>query len=361
MTPLTLGVEEEFLLVDPCTGETTPRAAEVLSTAENTRADVFSGAWQSELLRTQVEVSSGVCEGLTDLREEITESRKTLAAAAHQHGLALLAAGRPPFGGQHPPITDNRRYHRTAEALGELARDYESCGCHVHVGPVDPDTAVEVVNRVRPWLPVLLNISGNSPYHRGEDTGYQSWRYIEQSRFPDFGFPPYFLTAEAYNRRVRQLVDCGVLVDEGMCFWLMRPSPHAPTVEFRVADTAPTVDEALLQAALSRALVAQALRTIERGVPNAEIDDHMARVALWTAARDGLGGTTVDPVDQRMLPSAQRVRELVDHVSPALLDTGDDEFVTKALNWLHSAGTGAQRQRSTARRGAAAGLSPLVE
>jgi carboxylate-amine ligase len=203
----------------------------------------------------------------------------------------------------------------------------------------DRETAVHVVNHLRPWLPTLLALGGNSPFDRGRDTGYASWRMMDQAAFPGSGVPPFFRTAAEHDVRVARLVDCGVLVDEAMTFWLARPSPRYPTVEVRVADTAATVDDAVLQAGLTRALV----DTAREAGTAPEPDDQVLAAAVWSAARYGLSGPGVDPMTARRVPAVELVEALLEHVSDALGD--DRDRIRSLVRGVSVNGTGAQRQR----------------
>lgn len=156
-------------------------------------------------------------------------------------------------------MTGKQRYQLMAAEYGALAEDQGVCGCHVHVGVPDADHAVQVSNHIRPWLPALLALGANSPFFDGRDTGHASWRTTVWSRWPVCGVPPRFHSAAHYDDLVGRLVDAGVIADAGMVYYYVRPSQHVPTVEVRVADVATTVEEALLQAALTRALVGTAL------------------------------------------------------------------------------------------------------
>jgi carboxylate-amine ligase len=168
---------------------------------------------------------------------------------------------------------------------------------------------------VRPWLPTLLALSANSPDH-----GYASWRMVEQSRFPGSGVPPVFAGAADYDAHVARMVTCGTLVDRAQSFWLARLSPKLPTVEFRVADAAATVEDAVLQAALSRALV----QTAFLGDEPRPVRDDVCAAAVWAASRYGLDGAGVHPWRECRVPATALLEELLEHVTPAL--RARDEF-----------------------------------
>ncbi|MBB0232207.1 carboxylate-amine ligase, partial [Streptomyces calidiresistens] len=356
--PLTVGVEEEFLLVDPGSARTAPVSERVLARV-GTDPSPDGGGYRFELHATQVEASTGVCTALTGERGvagQLADLRARLAAAAREEDVLPVASGTPVLGCGTPHFTPGDRYGRIAAHYAGTMEHYEMCGCHVHVGVPDPETAVAVVNRLRPWLPVLLALSVNSPLHRGRDRGFASWRIAEEMRFPGAGVPPWFDSATHHRAVLDRMVETGALADHGMTFWLARPSPRHPTVEVRVADTAPTVGEAVLQAGLVRALVRTALIDAERGAAPPRPDDQETAAALWNAARHGLDGPLVHPRTGRLVPAREAVAALLEAVTPALEESGDLPLVRRLLDGLRANGTGADRQRAAWREGGPAAV-----
>ncbi|MEU3768450.1 glutamate--cysteine ligase [Amycolatopsis keratiniphila] len=356
-----IGIEEEFLLVDPRTGVSCPRADAVLERHRICCPLPDGAAVHRELRPTQIEAATGVCETADELYEQLTAGRRTLAEAAAGEDCAIIAAGTPPRPSPERDLDAPDRFGKVDELYAGVVKAYEACGCHVHIGVPDRETAVAVVNHLGEWLPTLLALSGNSPFDGGRDTGYESWRMVEQSRFPGSGVAPYFADAAAYEEQVGKLVDCGVLVDENQTFWLARPSARWPTVEVRAADTASTVDEAVLQGLLTRALVRTALAELDHGVEATPLDPQIAAAAVWSAARHGLSGPAVDPVAGKPVPVGDRVAALLAHTRQALEDTGDADLVRTLLGRLEREGTGAERQRRAAADGEIAVLRMLTE
>lgn len=357
----TVGVEEEFLLVDPATGRPVPHGDAVLGKAADLPSSAPDAELHQELARTQVEAASGVCVELADLRFQLEHARRQLGAAAHSVGARLVSSGTPVLACDSTPTPANERYARMTDRFRAVVFDYQACGCHVHVGVPERELAVAVINHVRPWLPTLLALSVNSPFVNGRDTGYASWRMVQQAPLPGAGVPPAFASLADYEHQLERLVELGILVDAQMCFWLARPSRHVPTVEFRVADAALTVEEAVLQAALGRALVRTAVTELEEGREAPAVHPQLAAAAVWSAARYGMHGPAVHPVREEQLPAEAMVEELLRWVTPALEETGDLKAVRAALTALRRHGTGADRQRQAAAGGPAAVVRMLAE
>jgi carboxylate-amine ligase len=218
-------------------------------------------------------------------------------------------------------------------------------GMHVHVGVPDPEIAVQVLNHLRPWLPILHASTANSPFYRGRDTGYASWRSMLWEHWPPVSPSPWLASHAHYERLIDQLISTGIMLDEAMLYWYARLSARYPTVEIRVGDVVPAVDDVLVVAALARGLVATALADIATGRPAVEIDHHVLVAAHWRAARDGLEGRAVDP-DGETRPAWDVLDGLVARVRPHLERHGDLETLDPLLTRLREWGTGAARQRA---------------
>ncbi|MBB5959310.1 carboxylate-amine ligase [Saccharothrix tamanrassetensis] len=335
--PWTVGVEQEFLLVDPESRRPVPKAEAVAQYAGE-QFDV-----QRELTPFQIEVATPVCHTTAELAEQVLLGRKHLAEAAQAVGCRLLASAVPPVGTAGPPPgTDDPRYRLMEYSHRRLLGGQGVCGMHVHVGVPDRATAVRVSNALRPWLPTLLALSANSPVEQAADTGYASWRSIVWSRWPVGGPPPHVDSAEHYDRLVRTLVHTEVVLDEKMVYWDVRPSSHVPTVEVRVADIPLTTQDAVVIAELIRAFARTAGSSAE---PPDRVDDVLLRAAYWRAARDGVDGLAVDPRTGHLLPARDLAAELVALSADALSDAGSLSVVEHHLEWLRSNGSGAARQR----------------
>ena len=336
-------MEEEFLLVDPETGEPVAQNTAVAEQAEGQGVTL-----QLELSSCQVETTSSVVTTSGQLSEELSRLRHAAARAAEAVGVRLLALGLPPATPHEFPVTDTERYRRIGAEYGMIAHEQGICGCHVHVQVPDRAAAIHASNWLRPWLPSLLALSANSALYRNADTGYASWRSILWRRWPAAGPPPFFSSPDDYDRTVRMLVDTGVILDEGMIYWDVRPSANFPTIEVRVADVPATIAETVLLATLIRAAVMTALEErdqIPRLAPAA------LRAAYWKAAHDGLSGNALDLVHGRGAVTArEQLGALVRRVRPALEVLGEYYCVATELDRIVALGNGAMRQRQAWRK-----------
>jgi glutamate---cysteine ligase / carboxylate-amine ligase len=339
---LTFGVEEEFLLIDPATGQVAPAVDAVLAELPVR----LRGQVQREFLTSQVEIATDPQTDLAALRDRLLELRLAVSAAAERAGVRVIAAGTCPVACPPPPVVDEPRYHRMVREFGApLAAIPGLCACHVHVGVPDRALGVRVLSQLRRWLPVLQAATGNSPYYAGKDTGYSSWRSVLWARWPTAGPPPHLETAEDYDQVVDALTASGAMFDDGMLYWYARLSAHVPTLEVRVGDVCPTVDDTVLIAALVRALVATAVTDLAQGRADGVAPHWLVSAAHWLAARDGLDGCGLDVGTGSVRPAWDLMNELVEHVRPALSRHGDEAAVGVLADRLAARGTGAARQR----------------
>lgn len=342
----TFGVEEEFLLADPASGEPIPVNVEAARHAAERGVKL-----QLELTSCQIETTSDVFGGSRELREHLLKLRRAAADAAEASGAQLLAVGLPPAVPHQFPITDTARYRQIGERFGMIAHEQGICGCHVHVAVPSREAAIRVSNRLRPWLPTLLALTANSAVYRNTDSGYASWRSVLWARWPSAGSPPHFDSVDEYDAVVAMLRNAGAVLDDGMVYWDVRPSATFPTVEVRVADVPATVAETVLLAMLVRATVMTALDEEREGQPVLPLTAHALKAAYWKSARDGLDGEAVDLSEgHHSVPARLLLDRLVDRVRPALEAVGDFDDVTEELARVTEQGNGAMRQRRAYQR-----------
>lgn len=368
--PRTVGIEEELLVVDPATRLAVPRAAQVRKAHEEQRGDGPRDAaddLDQELFRHQVETRTDPSTDVAVLREQLLRARRTAANAAAAAELALIATGTPPMPVEHPRVTPDDRYLDILGTFGEIARGGGTCGMHVHVQVDSDEEGVGVLDRLVPWLPVLLAVSGNSPYAHGRDTGYASWRSQLWAQWPSAGPTERFGSVARYREVERLMIASGAARDEGMLYFDARLARDHPTVEIRVADVCTDVEDALLVAALVRGLVQQAAADIAgtageqgdgaRRTPAGEDGAvhwraELLRAAQWRAARYGLADRLVDPATGEAEPARAVLERLVETVRDQLEEAGDVALVREGVERV-MAGTGASRQRAAWARGEA--------
>lgn len=272
--------------------------------------------------------------------------RRRVAEVAGRHGVITVASGVPPFGMPDPPqVTDETRYHELARRFPLAMRTNGTCGCHVHVGVATRQIAVEVLRRLRPWLPPLLALTANSPICDGEVTGWASRRFVLASRWPTVIPAPPVRSVEEYDHVVGEAVASGKALDSRSVYFLARLSPRYPTVEVRAADTCLTVDEAVAYAGLVRALVSTAVDEAATGRPVTPVRQALLRRSCWFAARVGLDGTVIDPRTGDQVPAWELIDALVERVQPLLCAYGDEARVLSIIDRVRAVGGGADRQR----------------
>jgi carboxylate-amine ligase len=340
----TFGIEEEFHLVDPVTFELTP-SPDLCAAA--LRREIGPRI-HAEIATTQLETASAICTTLTELRDELVAARAEATAAAADAGVAVLPPSTHPFGGwKQQVITRAPRYEAMVERWAGLASQQDICGCHVHVGVPDLDTAVAVMDRARPYLPLLLALTGSSPFHDGVDTGYESYRTLWWGRWPTTGPPEYLGSAVRFHEVVAGLVASGVVADLSHLYWDVRPSYHLPTLEFRLADVCTDVDDAVLHAALVRSLVRVLAGRAERDEACPQPRPELLRAARWRAARHGISGQLFDPVLGAPVDARLAVCGLLAELEEDLRDRDEWSEICELVARLFARGTSATRQRQT--------------
>jgi carboxylate-amine ligase len=346
----TVGVEEEFLLLRP-DGRTAMIAPDLLAAV-----GPEVGA-QAEFARCQVETATGICAELATVGRELGAARSALAAAAADRGAYLVASGTPPFDAPgFADLSDEPRYRQLVATVPGVTGEEVTCAAHVHVEVASRDLGVAVLGRLRPWLPVLIALTGNSPFWRGRDTGWSSHRFVVQRRWPSFVPPPRCADAAEYDRRIADLIASRMALDaRGVYFWA-RLSARYPTVEIRVADVCPTADGAVLLAGLCRALVMTAVADEMAGRPVVDVPDRVLLDAALAAARLGPSALVVVPDRGSLVPAREAVGELLAATAPALEAAGDRELLTGLVSAALQRGSGADRQRALWRLGDRAGL-----
>ena len=331
-------------MVDRATGGLVPRSDALVPAAR----DLVGDAVSSELNLCQIEVATTVCTQLSEVRSQLRRFRAGLAAAGRPLGLAPAACGTHPFDSWRRQRVDDRveRYRRMERVYQIVAREQVICGCHVHIGIEDRDLAVEIMNRVRPWLPPLLALSANSPFWEGMDTGYASYRLQVWQRWPTSGMPPNLHSAADYDRFVGEMQQIEAIEDPTFLYWYVRPSSRYPTLEFRPCDVCLTVEDTVVIAGLIRALAWTCADEILQQRPRTILRREMLDAAMWRAARFGVEESLVVASSDGTAPARSVIADLLAYAQPGLEAHGDVDDVTSGVREILERGSGAVRQRS---------------
>jgi len=337
---LTLGIEEEYQIIDPETRELRSYITEILSGDH-----LVLGEVKPELHQSMVEIGTKVCSTPAEVRAELVRLRRHVMELAGKKGLVIAAAGTHPFSSWlTQEITPLERYMGVRQDLADLAQQLLIFGTHVHIGIEDRDFLIDAMNVARYFVPHVLTLSTSSPFWMGRETGLKSYRSIIFRNFPRTGIPPVLESGTAYAALVDTLVRTGCIPNASKIWWDVRPNHSYPTLEFRVCDVCTRVDEAVCVAAILQAIVAKLWKLRRdnmtfRVYPTALIEENK-----WRAVRYGLDGRLVDLGKDQELPARALVRELLEwFVDDVLDELGSRKEVEYAFTILDQ-GTSADRQ-----------------
>jgi carboxylate-amine ligase len=340
---LTLGVEEEYQIVDPETGELQSYIMQILKDGRITVADI-----QPELHQSVVQVGSTVCQTPEQIRSEIVRLRRAVMDLAAKDGLEILAAGTHPFfSWMDQQITPLERYQGVEQDLQDLARKNLIFGMHVHVGIEDPEFLIDAMRVSRYFLPHILALTTSSPFWIGRNTGLKSYRSVLWRNFPRTGVPPTFDTYADYERIVLVLVKANAIPDASKIWWDIRPHHLYPTLEFRLCDMCTRVDEAVCVAAILQALVAKLWKLRRDNLSFRLYPLSLIEENKWRAVRYGVEGNLLDLGQEVERPARQVIQELLEWFLADVVDElGSREQVEYAFEIL-GGGTSADRQLTT--------------
>lgn len=343
----TIGVEEEYQIIDPKTRELCSRVEQILPTAQAAVGEEV----QPEAQQSQIEIGTPVCHTIADVRAEIVRLRRQVIAAAAKDGNQIAAAGTHPFSlWEQQQLTPKERYQGLMRDYQQLTRELIICGCHVHVGISDRAMAISTMNRARLWLAPMLALSASSPFWSGTDTGYASYRTEVWSRWPISGPPLLFESLAEYEELVQALIATKSVEEATKIYWDVRLSERFKTVEFRVTDVCMTVDEAVMIAGLTRALARTCYDQASKGEPFPAARPELIRAAHWRAARYGLDAELIDIEALAAVPARELVEKLLVFVRPSLEDYGEWDEVSLLVRETMQQGNGATRQRQAYKR-----------
>ncbi len=336
----TLGIEEEFQIVDPVSRELKSHIEEMMLAGAHLGDQI-----KPELHQSVVEVGTPVCADIREAREAVKHLRRSLIAMAESSGVRILAAGTHPISHwKDQEITERARYADIVNEMEDLARANLIFGLHVHVGIDDRELQIHVMNAVRVFLPHLLALSVNSPFWCGRRTGVKSVRSTIFRRFPRTQIPDFYHSWDDYQKYVQLLVKTNCIDDARKIWWDIRPHAHFATLEFRICDIPAKAEETVAIAALVQALVAQICRVFEsnqdlRKAYRAVLDENKFR-----ALRHGLDGGMIDFSHQKEKPIRALILEMLEFVAPAARDLGTLAEMAYLRQWVTSGNTGADRQ-----------------
>ncbi len=338
--PFTMGVEEEFQIIDPTTGELGSYVSQILDEGRL----VLMEQVKPELIQSVVETGTHICRTAAEARAEVVRLRGTIAALAAKHGKTIVASGTHPFSSWHEQkIFPHERYYGVVEEMQETARRLLIFGMHVHIGMPSMELGIQIQNVFRYFLPHLLTLSTSSPFWMGRKTGFKSYRSVVFSNFPRTGIPGHFESFKQFESYLDLLIKTGCIDTAKKIWWDIRPHPMFGTIEARVCDIATRVDEAIAIAALVQALVVKLYWLFEKNMTFRVYPRALVNENKWRAMRWGLDGKLIDFGKQVAVPARQLLPELIQFVDEVVDDLGSRKYVEYAYRIIEE-GTSADRQ-----------------
>jgi carboxylate-amine ligase len=338
----TIGIEEEFQIVDRNTGQLSPQIIPLLKKG----APFFGEQIKPEMLQPTVELISTIYPNILVARSETQRLRARLASLLAEEGLALISAGTNPGAiWMDQLVTPNPRYHELLEEFQDVARSILIFGLHIHVAVENNEVAISLMNQLRTWLPHLLALSSNSPFWAGRLTGLKSYRTVVWKRFPRSGLPDTFQSWSEYEHYVQTLISTGCIDNGKKIWWDIRPHPFFGTVEFRIFDMPSTLNDVMGIAALCQSLVAKLSWLHKQGKEVPIVPRNLLEENKWRAMRYGLDAEVVDFGRGRSLSMRASIHELLDMVDDVADDLGTYSDLSYIRNLVDDTrGTGADRQ-----------------
>jgi len=343
MTPLfTLGIEEEFMIIDPETRELVSHMHQVI---EGGRTELNEQV-KAEMHSAVVELGTNICKNVKEARTEVKKLRSIISEIATQQNCLIGAAGAHPFSRwQDAMITDHPRYKEIVNEMQDAARSNLIFGLHVHVGIENRQIGVQIMNAVRYLLPHIFALSTNSPFWLGRNTGYKSYRTKVFDKFPRTGIPENFSSASEFDEYVALLVKTGCIDNGKKIWWDLRLHPIYPTLEFRICDVPMRLDETIALAAIMQAVIAKQYKLMQQNLSFRNYRRALINENKWRAARYGIEGKLIDFGKEAEVPFADLLEELIAFVD----DVVDELNCREEVNYLREImkrGTGADRQLS---------------
>ena len=338
---LTIGIEEEYQTVDPVTRDLRSHIhAEIVKKGKL----ILHEHVKPEMHQSVVEIGTGVCTNIRQARDEVRMIRQKMITLARQNGLRLSAGGTHPFAlWRDQEIYPDDRYKVIVEDLKMVARANLIFGLHVHIGVEDRETAIQLMNGARYFLPHLLALSANSPFWLGMETGLRSYRCKVFDKFPRTNIPDLYSSWSEFDNYVKLLIHTNCIDDAKKIWWDIRPHPYFPTLEFRVCDMPMRLEESIALAALCQAIIAKLYHLHERNQSFRHYSRALIMENKWRAARYGLDGKMIDFGKQTEVPARQLIEEILDFVGDVVDELGSREEISYIRRILEN-GNGADRQ-----------------
>ena len=336
----TLGIEEEFQIVDPQSRELRSHVSEFLEEGKMLLGEQI----KPEMIQSMIEVGTGICNNIQEARTDITRLRGIISSLARKTGLEIVAASTHPISRwQDQKIFDDERYELLVQELQSVARSLLIFGLHVHVGMADRERAVHIMNAARYFLPHVLALSTSSPFWMGLNTGLKSYRSEVFKQFPRTDIPDHFDSYASFERYISLLVKTGCIDNGKKIWWDVRPHPFFPTLEFRVCDIPTRVDDTIAIAALFQAIVAKLTKLIDKNLGFRLYRRMLIQENKWRAVRYGLDGKMIDFGKQKEVPIRDLILELLEFVDDVLDDLGSRKEV-EHIHTILQRGTSADEQ-----------------
>ncbi|MBY0432751.1 MAG: carboxylate-amine ligase [Cyclobacteriaceae bacterium] len=342
MEKFTLGVEEEYMVIDPVSRELKSHDQKIVDIA----SQVLKDSVKAEMHQAVVEVGTGICENVDQAQREIKMLRKTVSEIAHSLGLKIGASGTHPFSHWSTQlITPNPRYDEIVNEMQEAARSNLIFGLHVHVGIADKNMAIHIMNTVRYFLPHIYALSTNSPFWEGRNTGFKSFRTKVFDKFPRTGLPDYFNDWDDFKNYVNLLIRTKCIDNAKKIWWDVRVHPFYDTIEYRVCDVPMLVDETIAITAVLQALTAKLYKLRKQNMSFIVYNRALIAENKWRASRYGIDGKLIDFGKQEEVDTRHLIYELLDFIDDVVDDLGSRPSINYVKKILEQ-GTGADRQLS---------------
>ena len=336
----TLGIEEEFQIVDPQTRELKSHVSEILDEGKLLLGEKI----KPEMIQSMIEVGTGVCANIQEAREDITKLRCIISSLARKKGMEIAAASTHPFSKwSDQKIFDDERYEFLVQELQMVARSLLIFGVHVHVGIKDLDRRIHIMNAARYFLPHVLAMTTSSPFWLGFNTGLKSYRSEVFKKFPRTDIPDHFESFQQFQSYVDLLVKMNCMDDAKKIWWDVRPHPYFPTLEFRICDIPTRVDDTIAVAALFQAIVAKLDSLIDKNLGFRLYHRRLIQENKWRAIRYGLDGKLLDLGKQKEVHVKDLIRELLDFVDD-VVDELDSRKEIEHIHTILERGTSADEQ-----------------